>query len=74
MIIQKSFSHISYTLEDDEYSKLALKMLSGAVSPSIIKPVTTRNNGRKRFMHSVKGLTEISLLVSVMDEGQNLSA
>lgn len=70
MIIQKSFSHISYTLEDDEYSKLALKMISGAAAPSIIKPVTTMNNGRKRFMYSIRDLTQISLLSSEMDEKQ----
>lgn len=70
MIIQKSFSHISYTLEDDEYSKLALKMISGAAAHNIIKPVTTMNNGRKRFMYSVRDLTQISLLSSEMDEKQ----
>ena len=56
MIIQKSFSHISYTLEDDEYSKLALKMISGAAAPNIIKPVTTMNNGRKRFMFDLNNV------------------
>lgn len=49
MIISKSFSHISYTLEDDEYSKLALKMLSNSASISIIKPVSSKANGAKNI-------------------------
>ncbi|PWT27860.1 hypothetical protein [Butyrivibrio fibrisolvens] len=69
MIIFKSFSHISYTLEDDEYSKLALKMLSNSASINIIKPVSSKANGAKRFMYSVKELTSLSSMDSALEDG-----
>ncbi|MCR5772078.1 MAG: FHA domain-containing protein [Butyrivibrio sp.] len=69
MNINKSFSHISYTLDNEEYSKLALKMLAGSKSLNIIKPVNIRNNGARRFMYSVKDLSELTSVCSGLDEG-----
>lgn len=69
MIVDKAFSHISYTLDNDKYSKLALKMLSNSMSQNIIKPISIRNNGARRFLYSVKDLKSLASCSSELDDG-----
>ncbi len=69
MIVEKAFSHISYTLDNDKYSKLALKMLSNSMSQNIIKPISIRNNGARRLLYSVKDLKSLASCISELDNG-----
>ena len=69
MIVDKAFSHISYTLDNDKYSKLALKMLSNSMSQNIIKPISIRNNGARRLLYSVKDLKSLASCNSDLDNG-----
>lgn len=74
MIVEKAFSHISYTLDNDKYSKLALKMLSNSMSKNIIKPISIRNNGIRRLLYSVKDLNSLASFNSELDKGIIISA
>ena len=69
MIVEKAFSHISYTLDNDKYSKLALKMLSNSMSKNIIKPISIRNNGIRRLVYSVMDLSSLASFNSERDKG-----